>query len=127
MRTNCISAVEFFTRGWLDSPETVEWVKKNFPTATISEFYATCNNVSLLWWVLGQCLLLRDKATRYSPRGEQLIRAMHAFRDEYHRLYDRYIYIDLLSAERYMSKNKLKKWADRLREYVVPVTTGVSR
>ena len=117
MRDKCISAVEFFTRTWSDSPET-KWIKKNFPAASMREFYATCNNVALLWWALGRCRLFRDKDTMFSPRGEQLIRAMTAFKIEFYS--NGGLYKDLLYADKYLSKAELKRWANRLREYVTP-------
>lgn len=116
MRDKCISAVEFFTRMWLDYAGTHEFIKKNFPVASMREFYAQCNNVSLLWWALGKCRLLRDRDTMFSPRGEQLVRAMHSFKTEFYNCG----HMDLLYAEKYFSKAELTKWANRLREYVTP-------
>jgi hypothetical protein len=54
----------------------------------------------------------------FSPRGEQLIRAMNAFKIEFYS--NGGLYKDLLYADKYLSKAELKRWANRLREYVTP-------
>lgn len=81
MRDTCISAVEFFVR-MSENREHIEYVKTHFPTATMQEFYAQCNDVTLLWWALGQCLLVRSEGAS-SPRVGQLLRADIAFRRAY--------------------------------------------
>jgi len=119
-----LSAIEFFKRHYTTSND-MRYIKKNFATASMSWFYATCPNVALLWTALNSCTLsITWFSTHVNERCQRLANAMRAFEIEFYKVHPT---IDIDTADDELDEKQLRKWADQLRRYVVPVSTGVSR
>jgi len=118
-----LSTIEFF-KLHPTNPGDLRYVKRNFPTASMSKFYRECPNVALLWTALGNSAVLNNPFPY--ERTRQLTNAMNVFEREFYKdclIQD--LFID--NADTELDKRELRIWADRLRRYVVPVSTGVSR
>lgn len=109
-----LSAIEFFKKHYI-IPDDLRYVKKNFATASMSRFYRECPNVALLWTALTASKICN--ALSYSERLRKLTDAMNSFELEFYKAHPT-IFIDTADDE--LNKTQLRKWADRLRQYVVP-------
>lgn len=109
-----LSAIEFFKKHYI-IPDDLRYVKRNFPTASMSRFYRECPNVALLWTALTASKICN--ALSYSERLRKLNDALNAFELEFYKAYPHRC-ID--TADQELDETQLRKWADRLRQYVTP-------
>lgn len=109
-----LSAIEFFKLHYTNAGD-LQYIKKNFATASMSRFYRECPNVALLWSALTASKICNTYSG--NERTRKLVDALNAFELE---LYKAYPHLCPDIADEELDEAQLREWANRLRQYVVP-------